>query len=78
MGLLPGYSKKTINNTELMTLLPATGIASPAQVLVLPASLLLGALPPQIPEKRTIQFSSVPLGGANGGGGASGRMSLSW
>jgi len=54
------------------------GIASPGRVLVLAASLLLGACAATDTGKKgdPIFFGSAE--GANGGGGATGGMSFSW
>jgi len=76
-GLLSGYSKKasTILN---MALFSARGIASAAPVLVLAASLLLGACANTDTGKKDDPVFFGTGGAANNGGAAKGGVSFSW
>jgi hypothetical protein len=72
----PGNSK--ISATLDMTLSSAMGITSPAAILVLAASLLLGACAATDTGKRDDPVFFGGASGANGAGGASSGMSFSW
>jgi hypothetical protein len=61
-----------------MTLSSAMGITSPAAVLVLAASLLLGACAATDTGKRDDPVFFGGASGANGAGGATSGMSFSW
>jgi hypothetical protein len=61
-----------------MTLLSAMGIVSPAAVLVLAASLLLGACAATGTGKKDDPVFFGGASGANGAGGATSGMSFSW
>jgi hypothetical protein len=71
------FVPKTINHTN-MALLSATGIASSVPVLVLAASLLLGACAATDTGKKDDPAFFGSAGGTNGGGGATSGMSFSW
>ena len=61
-----------------MTLFSAMGIACPAAVLVLAASLLLGACAATDMGKKDDPVFFGGASGANGAGGATSGMSFSW
>jgi len=64
--------------SQNMSLLSAMGIASPAAVLVLAASLLLGACAATDNGKKDDPVFFGGASGANGAGGATSGMSFSW
>jgi hypothetical protein len=76
IDFLPGNSK--ISATLDMTLSSAMGITSPAAILVLAASLLLGACAATDTGKRDDPVFFGGASGANGAGGATSGMSFSW
>jgi hypothetical protein len=76
IDFLPGNSK--ISATLDMTLSSAMGITSPAAILVLAASLLLGACAATDTGKRDDPVFFGGGSGANGAGGATSGMSFSW
>jgi hypothetical protein len=76
-GLLSGYSKKT-STILTMALFSARGIATAAPVLVLAASLLLGACADTDTGKKDDPVFFGTGGAANNGGAAKGGVSFSW
>jgi hypothetical protein len=72
------HHQSAVSKTLNMALCSARGIASPAPVFVLAASLLLGACAATNTGKKDDPAFFGGAGAANSGGAATGGVSFSW